>query len=82
MDVDVYSSSNTFQVCQKFSVRWKRAAFFEFERVWNASDSGISMDLKGKILQYVIIPSFATSFDNGEGDKLIGSPPAPDQVRL
>ena len=32
-----------------------------------------------QILQYVLIPAFYNSFDQGEGDKLIGGPPAPDQ---
>ena len=36
-------------------------------------------DLKAKILQFVIIPCFATSFEKQEGEKLIGGPPAPDQ---
>ena len=39
---------------------------------------GLTQDLKAKILQYILIPSFAWSFDHGEGEKLIGSPPAPD----
>lgn len=30
-------------------------------------------------MQYVLIPCFQNSFDNGEGEKLIGGPPAPDQ---
>ena len=29
-------------------------------------------------MQYILIPCFARSFEHGEGDKLIGSPPAPD----
>ncbi len=66
-------------VCGAFPVEWKRAAFFELVRLWNLPESNLSQELKGKILQYVIIPCFAKSFDNGEGDALIGSPPAPDQ---
>ena len=72
-------------------MEWKRAAFFEFVRLWktpvtdqaqtteNASNKLIPQELKGKIMQYIIIPAFAFSFDKGDGDKLIGSPPAPDQ---
>ena len=78
------------EVCEKYPVEWKRAAFFEFVKLWKSpvtdqSQSGentvkiIPQELKGKILQYVIIPAFAFSFDKGDGDKLIGSPPAPDQ---
>ena len=36
-------------------------------------------DLKAKILQFVIIPCFATSFEKQEGEELIGGSPAPDQ---
>ena len=32
-----------------------------------------------QILQYILIPCFYHSFEKGEGDKLIGGPPAPDQ---
>ena len=78
------------EVCEKYPVEWKRAAFFEFVRLWKSpvtdqtgenpnSNKIIPQELKGKILQYVIIPAFAFSFDKGDGDKLIGSPPAPDQ---
>ena len=31
-----------------------------------------------QILQHIIIPSFANSFEKGEGERLIGGPPAPD----
>ena len=68
------------EVCQKFPVEWKRSAFFEFVRLWNMPAEGkLSQELNGKILQYIIIPCFSFSFENGEGDTLIGSPPAPDQ---
>ena len=75
------------EVSQKFSVDWKRAAFFEFIRLWRLPEpdkagageqAGLTQDLKAKILQYILIPCFAWSFDHGEGDRLIGSPPAPD----
>lgn len=32
-----------------------------------------------QILQYVLIPCFAISFERDEGERLIGSPPFPDQ---
>ena len=66
-------------VCEGYSVDWKRAAFFEFVRLWKAGDDTLNQDLKAKILQYIIIPSFSYSFEKGDGEKLIGSPPAPDQ---
>lgn len=39
----------------------------------------VSTELKVKILNSVIIPSFAVSFDKNEGDQLIGAPPNPYQ---
>jgi len=75
------------EVSHKYSVEWKRAAFFEFVRVWKLDpagnnvgsiEGGLSQDLRAKILQYILIPCFSWSFEHGEGDKLIGSPPAPD----
>jgi len=65
------------EVCYKFSVDWKRAAFFEFIRLWKI-DNSLSQDLKAKILQYIIIPMFANSFEKGETDAIIGGPPAPE----
>lgn len=32
-----------------------------------------------QILQYIMIPSFQASFEQGEGYALIGGPPAPEQ---
>lgn len=32
-----------------------------------------------QILQHVLIPCFANSFEKGDGERLIGGPPAPDQ---
>ena len=32
-----------------------------------------------QILQFILTPSFANSFDKGEGERLIGGTPAPDQ---
>ncbi|ESO94110.1 hypothetical protein LOTGIDRAFT_176729, partial [Lottia gigantea] len=39
---------------------------------WLSSNSSV-------ILQMILIPSFQASFENGDGDKLIGGPPAPEQ---
>ncbi|RWS15188.1 transformation/transcription domain-associated protein-like protein [Dinothrombium tinctorium] len=59
-----------------FSIEWKRAAFFKFVEVFH--DTNYNQDLKAKILQYIIIPAFAVSFERGEGERLIGGPPAPE----
>lgn len=63
-------------VCQ-FTVDWKRKAFFHF--VDNFHSQVWSQDLKAKILTTVLIPCFAVSFEKGEGNKLVGAPPAPYQ---
>ena len=66
------------EVCSKFSVQWKRAAFFKFIELWRKGDAALSQDLKAKILQYIIIPAFANSFEKGDTDTIIGGPPSPD----
>ncbi|KAL5007444.1 hypothetical protein ScPMuIL_016250 [Solemya velum] len=60
-----------------YQVEWKRKAFFKFVEVFH--DQSWSQDMKAKILQYVLIPCFQNSFENNDGEKLIGGPPAPDQ---
>ncbi|XP_076468689.1 transformation/transcription domain-associated protein-like isoform X2 [Babylonia areolata] len=64
-------------VANKYSVDWKRKAFFKFVEVFH--DPDFHQELKAKILQYIIIPSFYASFEKGECDALVGGPPAPDQ---
>ncbi|XP_053674176.1 transcription-associated protein 1 [Anopheles nili] len=64
-------------VCQSYTVEWKRKAFFQFVDVFGSPE--LAQDLKAKILTVVIIPSFALSFEKGEGNKLVGAPPAPYQ---
>ena len=71
------------EVCSKSSVDFKRATFFEFIRLWKMAETnqqvvGLSQDLKAKILQYIIIPAFANSFEKGETDAIIGSTPSPE----
>lgn len=39
----------------------------------------MSPELKAKIVQLIIIPCFAVSFEKGEDTKLVGSPPIPYQ---
>jgi hypothetical protein len=40
--------------------------------LWKEPDTVLSQELRGKILQYIVIPGFSKSFDSGEGDALIG----------
>ena len=65
------------QTVSRYPVEWKRNAFMKFVEAFN--DDSYSVTLKAKILQLIIIPSFAISFEVGEGEALIGGPPAPDQ---
>ncbi|XP_053690427.1 transcription-associated protein 1 [Sabethes cyaneus] len=64
-------------VCQSYTVDWKRKCFFHF--VEHFVNPEVSQELKAKILTLIIIPSFAISFEKGEGNKLVGAPPAPYQ---
>ena len=64
-------------VTQDYTVEWKRIAFFRF--VEHFPTNNMSQELKAKVLQYIIIPCFATSFERGEGMKLVGGPPMPYQ---
>ncbi|BFZ01386.1 hypothetical protein BsWGS_04423 [Bradybaena similaris] len=64
-------------VAKTYTTEWKRKAFFKFVSVFH--DQSWPQELKAKILQYILIPCFYHSFEKGEGDRLIGGPPAPDQ---
>ncbi|XP_012269997.1 transformation/transcription domain-associated protein isoform X2 [Orussus abietinus] len=64
-------------VAQEYTVEWKRSAFFRF--VEHFPTNNMSQELKAKVLQLIIIPCFATSFERGEGVKLVGGAPMPDQ---
>lgn len=64
-------------IAQSYTVSWKRQAFFYF--VDNFNNTSIGLELKAKILTAVLIPSFAVSFEKGEGNKLVGAPPTPYQ---
>ena len=66
------------EVCAKFSVQWKRSAFFEFIKLWKLGDAALSQELKAKILQYIIIPAYANSFEKADTDLIIGGPPSPE----
>ncbi|GLH10296.1 Transcription-associated protein 1, partial [Gryllus bimaculatus] len=64
-------------VSQNYTVEWKRTAFFRF--IEHFQSTNMSQDLKAKILQLILIPCFAVSFEKGEGEKLIGTPSTPEQ---
>ena len=64
-------------MAQSYTVDWKRQAFFKFVEIF--PQPNLSPELKSKILQLILIPCFAVSFDRGEGDKLVGSTPTPEQ---
>ena len=65
------------KVAKTYSVDWKRKAFFKFVDIFH--DNSWPQEVKGKILQHILIPSFTHAFEQGEGEKLIGGPPSPDQ---
>lgn len=52
-------------VGQSYGADWKRAAFFKFVELFR--DPNLNQELKAKILQHIIIPGFAVSFERGEG---------------
>ncbi|KAL0894581.1 hypothetical protein ABMA27_013148 [Loxostege sticticalis] len=62
-------------VAQNYTVEWKRTAFFRF--VEHFASDAMSQDLKAKVLQMILIPCFAVSFEKGQ--KIVGGPPAPYQ---
>ncbi|KAK6165821.1 hypothetical protein SNE40_022660 [Patella caerulea] len=64
-------------VANQYTVDWKRSAFFKFVQIFHLQTW--PQDLKAKILQLILIPSFQASFDKGNGDRLIGGPPSPEQ---
>ncbi|GBP38089.1 hypothetical protein EVAR_95217_1 [Eumeta japonica] len=62
-------------VAQNYTTDWKRSAFFRF--VEHFGTDSMSQELKAKVLQMIIIPCFAVSFEKGH--KIVGGPPAPYQ---
>ncbi|KAK1124236.1 hypothetical protein K0M31_006611 [Melipona bicolor] len=64
-------------VAQSYTVEWKRSAFFRF--VDHFPTNNLSQELKANVLQLIIIPCFAVSFERNEGAKLIGGDPMPYQ---
>lgn len=75
-DFDFFRKFLEQTVCH-YNVEWKRNAFFKFKEIFR--DTSYPQELKAKVLQYIIIPMFATSFEKGETEQLIGGPPEPDE---
>lgn len=69
--VEVFHDKSFSQVCQ-----YDLGFFFRCHQL--NYDMLSPQELKGLILQYVLIPSFSMAFERGDGEKLIGGPPAPD----
>lgn len=63
-------------VIETYSIEWKRDAFAKFVSVFH--DANYPQQLKARILQHIIIPSFSHSFNKGLGEALLGGPPQPD----
>lgn len=62
-------------MAREYNVGWKRTAFFRF--VEQFPTNKMSQELKSKVLQLVLIPSFAVSFEKGQTTLLSGTAPAP-----
>uniref|UniRef100_A0A915HPX3 PIK-related kinase FAT domain-containing protein n=1 Tax=Romanomermis culicivorax TaxID=13658 RepID=A0A915HPX3_ROMCU len=74
---EILRSSSSFifnlvkEESQNSTVEWKRTTFFKFVQYYQ--DRSIDAKLKAAILQYVVIPCVARSFERGEVDELIGT---------
>ncbi|XP_058799221.1 transformation/transcription domain-associated protein [Phymastichus coffea] len=58
-------------VAQEYTVEWKRNAFYRFVEHF---PTNMTPELKAKIVQLILIPCLAVSFEKGEDIKLIGIP--------
>ncbi|XP_019851030.1 PREDICTED: transformation/transcription domain-associated protein [Amphimedon queenslandica] len=65
------------EVAKQYTIEQKRAVFFKFVEIFSLSD--YLQELKAKILQYILIPVFTFSFEEGERDELLGGPPDPER---
>ncbi len=63
-------------VARGYTIPQKRKVFFSFVEVYSSMD--YPQELKAKILQYILIPMFAATFEEGKGDLLLGGPPDPE----
>ena len=65
------------EVAKGYSTENRRALFFKFVEVFQNPE--YPHELKAKILQYIIIPSFSSCFEEGKVDSLLGGPPDPER---
>lgn len=66
------------EVPKGYSIAQKRKVFFSFVEVYSSSSPEYPQELKAKILQFLLIPMFAATFEEGKGDLLLGGPPDPE----
>ena len=66
------------EVAKGYSIAQKRKVFFSFVEVYPSSNPEYPQELKAKILQFILIPMFAATFEEGKGDLLLGGPPDPE----
>ncbi|XP_064401908.1 transformation/transcription domain-associated protein-like isoform X2 [Halichondria panicea] len=63
-------------VAKLYPIAEKRVVFFKFVELF--TDTEFPQELKGKILQYILIPMFTATFEEGKGDELLGGAPDPE----
>lgn len=76
-DLDFFRTFLEKTVIETYSIEWKREAFAKFVMIFH--DPSYPQKLKAKIMQHIIIPSFAHSFEKGLGEALLGGPPQLDK---
>nr|XP_039255466.1 transformation/transcription domain-associated protein-like [Styela clava] len=59
-----------------YSILQKRKVFFKYVELFH--DDAFPAELKAYALQYILIPMFKKTFENGEGEQIIGGPPNPE----
>ncbi|KAL5497639.1 hypothetical protein EMCRGX_G014148 [Ephydatia muelleri] len=65
------------EVAKGYSIESRRTLFFKFVEVFQNPE--YPHELKAKILQYIIIPTFSSCFEEGKVDALLGGPPDPER---
>ena len=63
-------------VAKGYTIAQKRKVFFSFVEIFSLPEH--PQELKAKVLQYILIPMFAATFEEGKGDQLLGGPPDPE----
>ncbi|KAL5252847.1 hypothetical protein ACHWQZ_G015572 [Mnemiopsis leidyi] len=70
-------------VIEGFTIEQRRSCFFKFVEIFQVPhvqgrQPRWTQELKGKILQYIIVPMFQYSFEKNDTEKLIEGVPGPD----